>query len=107
MAENTANAMRRADGYILGREPVGIREVDPKATGALLESAGRGGNRILDAFGVGQGKPAADKSAVPAADPKKPATQEAASTAADAMNASSAPGWISFRNRECRSSYAA
>lgn len=85
MAENTANAMRRADGYILGREPVGIREVDPKATGALLESAGRGGNRILDAFGVGHGKPAADKSAVPAADPKKPATQEAASTAAGAM----------------------
>lgn len=84
-AENTANAMRRAGGYILGQEPIGIREVDPEKTGAFLEAVGRGGNRILDAFGVGQGKPAADKSAIPAADPAKPATQEAASTAADAL----------------------
>lgn len=79
IAERGANAMRRADAYILGREPLGIREVDPKATGRLLDTAGKVGNRILDALGFGDG------SAAPAADPEKPATQAASAKAADTL----------------------
>lgn len=49
-----------------------------------LTAVGTGGNAILDALGLGQGS-GKDKDAAPAADPQKPATREAAATAADAM----------------------
>ena len=67
-------------GDLIPNEPVGETVQD-----RALSATGKAGNAILDTFTGDKTETPATKSAVPAADPKKPRTQEAASTAVSAL----------------------
>ena len=80
--ERIISPINAALDYGLGiKDAIPNPPVGETVEGRLMEGAGAAGNAILDAFVGGASKPAKSE-AIPAADPKKPETQEAATAAA-------------------------